>query len=146
MKNRLNNNFRDLIRKSGYKATDTRLAVLTVLQKSAKPISPQTIIEKIDTKADQATIYRILKIYKNIGLIRQIDFHHNHPHYELADTNDHHHLICASCGLSEEITGCEVNEMKKSVLRQAKQFGEIKEHSLEFYGTCNKCVKVQKLN
>mgnify|MGYP003394384814 CR=1 FL=1 len=133
--------FRNTLRKAGYKATPTRMAVLAMLETAKKPLSPHAVIDQLDNKADQATIYRILKAFKKSGIIRQIDFRHNHPHYELADMQDHHHLICISCGLSEEILGCDVDSMRQSVLRQAKQFGEINEHSLEFYGTCKKCAR-----
>lgn len=134
-------NFRLMLRKAGYKATPTRIAVVTLLQKSKKPLSPQAVIEHTGNIMDQATVYRILKTLKKIGMIRQIDFRHNHPHYELTDQKDHHHLICLCCGLSEEIIGCEVDSMKQSVLRQAKKFSAIQDHALEFYGTCKECTK-----
>lgn len=134
-------NFRLVLRKAGYKATPTRLAIIVLLNKSKKPLSPQAVIERTSSAIDQATVYRTLKTLKKIGVIRQIDFRHNHPHYELADQNDHHHLICLSCGLSEEIMGCDVDSMKQSVLRQAKKFSAIQEHALEFYGTCKDCSK-----
>ena len=133
--------FRAALRKAGYKATPSRLGVITLLRQSKKPLSPQAVIEHMGSAMDQATVYRILKTLKKIGMIRQIDFRHNHPHYELADQKDHHHLICLSCGLSEEITGCEVGSMKQSVLRQAKKFSTIQEHALEFYGLCKDCMK-----
>lgn len=135
--------FRTALRKAGYKATPSRLGVITLLRQSKKPLSPQAVIEAMGNNMDQATVYRILKTLKKIGMIRQIDFRHNHPHYELADQKDHHHLICLSCGLSEEIIGCEADSMKQSVLRQAKKFLQIKEHALEFYGICKECFKKQ---
>ncbi|MDP3778783.1 MAG: Fur family transcriptional regulator [bacterium] len=132
--------FRMTLRKAGYKATPTRLAVISLLKESKKPLSPQAVIELMRKDIDQATVYRILKTLKKIGVIRQVDFRHNHPHYEIADQKDHHHLICLSCGLSEEIIGCDVDSMKQSVLRQAKRFSHIQEHALEFYGTCKECA------
>lgn len=132
--------FRMTLRKAGYKATPTRLAVISLLAQSKKPLSPQAVIERMGSNMDQATVYRILKTLKKIGVIRQVDFRHNHPHYEIADQKDHHHLICLSCGLSEEIIGCDVDSMKQSVLRQAKRFSHIQEHALEFYGTCKECA------
>ncbi len=134
-------NFRLELRKAGYKATPSRLAVISLLRASKKPLSPQAVIEQMGTDMDQATVYRILKTLKKIGMIRQVDFRHNHPHYELADQRDHHHLICLSCGLSEEIIGCEADSMKQSVLRQAKKFSAIQEHALEFYGLCKDCAR-----
>jgi Fe2+ or Zn2+ uptake regulation protein len=132
---------KSFLRKNGYKATPSRLAVLSLFEKRKVPLSPQALIDGLGARTDQATVYRILKTFKKRGLIRQIDFRHNHPHYELRDTNDHHHIICLSCGISEEIRGCEVGDMRQSILRQAKRFKTISDHSLEFYGLCNACLK-----
>lgn len=134
--------FQNTLRKAGYKATPSRLAVLTMLEKTKRPLSPHAVIDKLGKSMDQATIYRMLKAFKKCGIIRQVDFRHNHPHYELADMADHHHLICLSCGLSEEILGCDVDSMRQSVLCQAKQFSEVSEHSLEFYGRCKRCARI----
>ncbi len=134
--------FRSVLRRAGYKATPSRLTVLEIFKKTGRPLSPQAVIDKAGKNIDQATIYRIIKTLKTIGAIRQIDFRHNHAHYELSDTGDHHHCICLVCGHSEEITGCEIDAvMKEAVLRQARSFSEIKDHSLEFYGTCKRCAK-----
>lgn len=138
---KMNEKFRDSLRKVGYKATPSRLKVLAILEKTKRPLSPQVVIETLGRQADQATVYRIFKKLKNTGIIRQVDFRHNHPHYELADTRDHHHLICLNCGFSEEVTGCDLDLAKQSILRQTKHFGEIREHALEFYGTCKNCLK-----
>ena len=132
------------LRKAGYKATPSRLSVIAYLQQSKKPLSPQAVIDHFGSNIDQATIYRILKTLLKIGMIRQVDFRHNHPHYELTDQKDHHHLICITCGRSEEIMGCEVDSMKQTVLRQAKRFSEIREHALEFYGTCKECAHTKR--
>src|SRR3989344_3895887 len=122
MKTSKHADFQNVLRKAGYKATPSRIEVLKMLERVKKPISPHTVIDELGKEIDQATIYRMLKAFKRSGIIRQVDFRHNHPHYELADMKDHHHLICLSCGLSEEIMGCDVDSMRRSVLQQAKQF------------------------
>lgn len=140
MRSTSSRDFRKILHAAGYKATPSRIKVLSVLEKQGRPLSPHGVINKIGKTIDQATIYRILKAFKHAGIIRQVDFRHNHPHYELADLVDHHHLICTACGLSEEILGCEVDSMRRTVLRRARHFGEIREHSLEFYGLCTACA------
>ena len=132
--------FRDLIRNAGFKATPRRIAVLDALKKARKPISPQHIAEMLEDRANQSTVYRICKSFKARGIIRQVDFRHNHPHYELSDPRDHHHVICSSCGLSEEILRCDVESMRTHMLASVKRFKEIREHTLEFYGICKTCA------
>ena len=132
-------NLKIILRKKGFKVTPLRLELLNIFSSNKTPFSPQSLVGKLKNKSDQATVYRNLKSFKNSGLIRQIDFRHNHPHYELADMKHHHHLICLKCGLSEEINNCGLELTDQLVLSKSKKFKAIKEHSLEFYGYCSKC-------
>jgi Fe2+ or Zn2+ uptake regulation protein len=132
---------RDMLRKSGHKATPSRLAILTLFKKNRNPMSAQEVIEALPRDTDQATVYRTLKSLKGKGIIKQIDLRHNHAHYELADIADHHHLICLSCGRIEDVEHCGVEEIQSTILRSAKHFAEIKTHTLEFYGLCKTCAR-----
>ncbi len=132
---------RELLRKSGYKATPSRLAILEIFKKAKRPLSAQGVIEALPRDADQATVYRTLKSLKEKGIIKQIDLRHNHAHYELADIADHHHLICLRCGRIEDVAHCSVETMQTAILRDAKHFAEIRQHALEFYGVCKACAK-----
>ena len=66
--------FERTLHDAGYKVTPARLALLTLLRENNKPMSPQTIVEKLSKEIDQATIYRILKNLKDANIIRQVDF------------------------------------------------------------------------
>jgi Fur family ferric uptake transcriptional regulator len=138
---RKKDDFRRILRKSGHKATPSRLAILEVFQKAKEPLSAQGIIGLLSRNVDQATIYRTLKSLKEKGIIKQIDLRHNHAHYELTDIADHHHLICLSCGKIENVEHHNVEAMERTILQNAKHFAEIKQHTLEFYGICKACAK-----
>lgn len=136
---------KNILRASGYKATDQRLAILSVFKKNHKPLSAQeviTLLSRDDVKnIDQATVYRTLKSLVNKGIIHPIDLRHNHAHYELMDIADHHHIICLHCGRIEDVAHENVHSMERKVAAESKHFAEIKEHTLEFYGICKKCAK-----
>lgn len=134
---------RGILRKAGLKATLPRLVILAVIKGSKNPLSAQEIIERVGKGFDKVTVYRFVKKLKGSGIIRQIDLRQNHARYELFDAGDHHHLVCVHCGRIEDITGCEVGDMYKSILITAKSFSEIRQHSLEFYGVCTHCKKYQ---
>ena len=133
--------FKTILRKSGYKATSSRIAILEVFKKSKKPLSAQEIINILPRGTDQVTVYRTLKSFKEKGVIKQIDLRHNHAHYELEDLAEHHHLICLKCGKVEDVHRCGVEAVESSVLRSSKHFAEIKQHALEFYGICKACSR-----
>ena len=130
-----------MLRKSGYKATPSRLAILEVFKKNKNPLSAQEIIDSLPSDTDQTTVYRTLKSLKGKGVIKQIDLRLNHAHYELAAIADHHHLVCLRCGRIEDVTHCNVETMEDTILRGSRHFAEIKTHALEFYGVCKACAK-----
>jgi len=133
--------FQAVLRKSGHKITPARIAILEVFRRSKRPLSAQEIIDELPRSGDQATIYRTLKSFRDKGVIRQVDLHHNHAHYELADLAEHHHLICVRCGRIEDVHHCGVEEIQERVIRRSKHFAEIRQHALEFYGVCKGCAK-----
>jgi Fur family ferric uptake transcriptional regulator len=146
------NPLRRLLQKSGYKATSPRLAILGIFRKSHEPLSAQQIMDLLSRTqrghgnfaVDQATVYRTLKSLGAKGIIRPIDLRHNHAHYELVDATDHHHIICLRCGRIEKVEHQNVEAMEQAILQHAKYFAEIEQHTLEFYGVCNACVRKKK--
>jgi Fe2+ or Zn2+ uptake regulation protein len=139
-----NDDLRNILRKSGYKATPSRLVILDAFRNNRNPMSAQAIIDVLPSNTDQATVYRTLKSLKGKGVIKQIDLRHNHAHYELANIAEHHHLVCLSCGKIEDVHHCGVEGMEGAVLRSSKHFAEIRQHALEFYGICKSCAKTTR--
>lgn len=121
------------------KGTKPRVAVLHVLKEENRPLDVNEILNGLEAHkiaADQATIYRILDIFSQKGLIQRFEFQEGKFRYEKAG-EDHHHLICEKCGRIEDISDCNIGELEKEVA-QKKKF-KVKRHALEFYGLCNKC-------
>jgi Fur family ferric uptake transcriptional regulator len=135
------NGFKMLLRKSGYKATSSRIAILALFKKHKNPMSAQEIVDALPVDIDQATVYRTIRSFEKKGILRQIDLRHNHAHYELVDSIDHHHIICLQCGRIEDVEHQSVATMEKAILQNAKHFSEIRQHTLEFYGICKACAK-----
>jgi Fur family ferric uptake transcriptional regulator len=135
------NGLRDILRKSGHKATPARLAIMAVLERAKTPQSAQNVIDALPRGTDQATVYRTLKLLKEKGITKQIDLRHNHAHYELVHATDHHHIICLSCGKIENVEHRNVEAMERTILQNARHFAEIRQHTLEFYGLCKACAK-----
>jgi Fur family transcriptional regulator, ferric uptake regulator len=138
---RISNTLAATLRKSGFKATPNRLAILEIFNTLKRPLSAQEIIDLLPHSTDQATIYRTLRSFKAKGLICQIDLRHNHAHYELTNLSEHHHLICIRCGRMEDVHHCNIENIEKTILADTKHFSEIRQHSLEFYGVCKACAK-----
>lgn len=128
------------LREKGCRATPARLRILSILGQEKRPLSVEKIITAAGKNAmDYVTVYRTVTLLKEIGLVRQIDFHHGHAHYELASLGDHHHVVCTKCDRVVEIDRCNAKRMERDVLEESG-FMRITDHSLEFFGICKTCA------
>lgn len=136
------NNTKDSLRKHGSRATPGRIAILDILKKRKVPMSIAALMEEPSIKTNQTTLYRALESLADSGVVRKVDLGHPHVHYEIIEgVPHHHHIICNSCGKIEDVENCSPEDLEKRVLKISKTFHIIKNHSLEFFGTCKNCVK-----
>lgn len=122
------------------KATPARLAVLKLLETTSQPVDVQTILDFVkneDITIDPATVFRIVNAFTEKGLTKQIQFHEGKYRYELQTKDDHHHLICESCGIIEDISDCAIKPLERDIKKKKKFL--VKRHTLEFYGLCTNC-------
>jgi Fur family ferric uptake transcriptional regulator len=120
------------IRRSGYKATPQRLAVLEAV--AAEQHQSLEGIRARCPEVGMVTVYRALDLLSGLGLVRRLDLGGG-PRYELAEDH-HHHLICEGCGDITEFEQCPVD--LQDLPRVGGDF-EVRAHSLEVYGTCSAC-------
>lgn len=125
--------------KKGLKHTEARSAVVMVLSNADEPLDVAGIkneVGKLDLKVDQATVYRILNTFHEKGIIKRIEIGEGKYRYEIS-SDDHHHLICNSCGRIESIEDKYMNRIEEEILDKKKFL--VKSHSLEFFGLCSAC-------
>ncbi|MCX6732664.1 MAG: Fur family transcriptional regulator [Candidatus Roizmanbacteria bacterium] len=126
-----------LLKGKGQRLTSQKKEVIQVLQK--KPLTVLQILTLVKSKKgmiDKVTVYRILTSFVKLGIVKEINLGAREVRYELTNCEHHHHLVCESCGQIEDIQLCEDALLKE--VQQQSQF-KVKEHSLEFFGTCKKC-------
>ncbi len=124
----------------GLRNTKGRSDVLKVLEDEKVPVDVSHIQQHLDEKAvrvDPATVYRILDAFYKNGIVQRFDFQEGKFRYEIASKQDHHHLICESCGSIEDISDCNIKELEKEIGK--KKGFLVKRHSLEFFGLCKDC-------
>lgn len=129
------------LKDAALKVTPARLAVLEYLENTVTPLSADRIIDHIQDEhidVDQATIYRILEIFVKKGLLRRLEFQEGKYRYEKFG-EEHHHLICESCGKIEDISDCNIADLEKEIGK--KKGFLVKRHSLEFFGVCSSCQR-----
>ncbi len=130
---------RRLLQELGLKSTEARIALLDLLDKENNPLDVSTIIDSLKAdgiQIDQATVYRILDILTQKGLINKLEFGEGKYRYEIQKSH-HHHLICQECGRIEDVEGNFVDKLENEI--KTKNGFLVKTHSLEFFGVCFRC-------
>jgi len=139
MKHQINHE-KDL-QNAGLESTPVRQAVLHIIEEQKSPIDVASIVSSLEShniKADKVTVYRILDLLAEKGLIARLEFQEGKFRYEVA-TSDHHHLICLNCGKIDAIEDNWIEDLEKEI-KQKKGF-IVQRHSIEFYGLCAECQK-----
>ena len=126
-----------IIKKAGLKVTSNRVSLLKLLSEVNKPLSIDEIKKHLK-HADSVTIYRILKVFSEKGIIYQTDFRNGKSYFEFQD-HHHHHIVCHKCGDKESVDICLGNSNYKKIIKQTKKFSIVNSHMLEFFGLCKNC-------
>ena len=93
-------NSNEMLRKRGYRLTPQRYMILNVIQEADEHLSIDQILERVQQHNPQvslSTIYRTLELLRELGLVRENRLPGEQPHYEVADGQAHHHLVCRRC-------------------------------------------------
>ena len=90
------------LQKAGISKTSQRLAVLDILFTATAPLSVNAIRQALKTKAsiDKVTVYRILSLFRQRGIIREIASAGGASYFEMATSENplHPHFSCRNCG------------------------------------------------
>lgn len=137
---KIQHNCKTELNEAALRATPARLALMQLLETTKTPLDVQSMIaflEKQHINTDPATVFRIMNMFTEKGLVKQIQLHEGKFRYELTNKPAHHHLVCVRCGSIEDVSSCNIAALEKEIEKK-KQFKVIS-HSLEFFGICNHC-------
>jgi Fur family ferric uptake transcriptional regulator len=131
---------KDRLRTSGLRVTAPRLGVLDAVDALGGHQDAAAIAaaarERIGSVSTQA-VYEILGSLTGAGLLRRIEPAGRPALYESRVGDNHHHIVCRSCGVIEDVD-CVVGEAP--CLHPVGDGGmEIDEAEIFFWGRCERC-------
>ena len=95
-----------LLRSRGMRLTRQRQRVVAVLA-GREHATPEEIHEQVTAdggpEVSLSTVYRCLEALEELGIVRHTHLDHRAPSYQLADHDDHIHLVCNDCGSVSEV-------------------------------------------
>jgi len=130
-----------LLREHGVNVTAQRLAVMRAV--SGRPhCTADDVAEGVRVQIgaiSRQAVYDALRVLVEKGLIRRIQPAHSPARYEDRIGDNHHHLICRSCGSTVDVD-CAVGEAP--CLTPAIDAGyEVDEAEVIYWGTCPACLR-----
>ena len=134
---------RKLTRKVDFRLTRQREKILDeLIEQEGSHLLAQDIYDSLKEKGFKvglATVYRTLDLFEEEGIIAKRKFNGESAYYEveLEDKDNHHHLICKSCGKVMEVRDL-LSENLQSKLKEEEGF-EVEDLCLQIYGYCPDC-------
>lgn len=133
----------ELLRRHGLQVTAQRLAVLRAVAQrphSTADDIAEVVRGQIGAISRQA-VYDALAMLADRGLVRRIQPAGSPARYEDRVGDNHHHLICRSCGKTVDVD-CAVGETP--CLTAAANWGyQIDEAEVIYWGTCPQCLSAR---
>lgn len=128
------------IKDAGHSNTAARYAVFNTLYACGhEPISMKTLVDRIGTQADRASVYRSVKLLEEIGIVNRVQFGWKYK-LELSDDfhGHHHHITCTNCGATHATHDDDSFEATLHALA-AKHGYTMTDHQLDIRGLCPDC-------
>ena len=127
------------LRSAGLRVTRQRMAVLEALAARQELVTAQELHHELRGRPDApglATIYRTLSALAEAGELDTFP-RDGEQAFRLCGTGHHHHLVCESCGLVQEV---DAEEVEAWVSRVARRRGfQVTGHTADIYGLCRAC-------
>lgn len=136
-----------LLRAAGLRVTAPRMAVLEVL--ADRPhidadTMARAVRERLGTVSTQA-VYDVLAALCRTGLVRRIEPAGSPALFERQTGNDHHHVVCRSCGAVDDIEGVPQASPCLNPDHSYSHGFVIDSADVTFWGLCSRCQSAGEL-
>lgn len=128
------------LRRAGLRVTGPRLAVIEALRFAPHaPVEFVVAAVRADIgRVSVQAVYDVLRVLSAAGLVRRIDLSGTPSRYELRVGDNHHHLVCRSCGMTCDVD-CALG--RAPCLDPAESYGfVIDQAEVTYWGLCPACL------
>lgn len=135
-----------LLRGKGARITKARKGILELILNSDLAMTVPEILKNLDEnqiQINKTTVYREIQFLLKSGLVVEMGVNFGVAHYVAAGREHQHRVICRMCGRMKHLKeNRQIEESLKNLERSIKKAEfDIKEHKLEFYGVCGRCLR-----
>jgi Fur family ferric uptake transcriptional regulator len=124
----------------GYRLTEPRRAVADLIARRDGHFTAAELVEaarRSSPRIGRATVFRALDLLLELGAVERIDLPSGEHAYVGCEPAHHHHVVCSSCGRTDEIDDAGLRTFVDDVARRTGY--AIDAHRLELFGRCPTC-------
>jgi Fur family transcriptional regulator, ferric uptake regulator len=129
------------LEEKGYRLTPQRAIILeTLLNQPNRHLSADDLYTMVKEKHPElgiATVYRTLELFRELGVVNQMDFAEGLSRYEYSNWEHHHHLVCLKCGEIQEFSSDKLEAIENELAKE--HHFEVVGHHMKLYGYCQEC-------
>ena len=127
----------DQLASRGYRDTEPRRLVISAVAAQNRPFTAEDLCAALPC-VGRATVYRGLRLLVETDQVCRVLLEDRELRYQLSHQGHHHHMLCAVCGASADLAGCDVEDTLREAAASAGF--EMSGHWLEVYGRCTDCA------
>ncbi|MGZ0084530.1 peroxide-responsive transcriptional repressor PerR [Geobacillus sp. C56-T2] len=131
----------DMLKKTGIRITPQRHAILEYLISSMSHPTADEIYKALEGKFPNmsvATVYNNLRVFKEIGLVKELTYGDSSSRFDFV-TSNHYHVICEQCGKIVDFHYPALDEVEQ-LAAHVTGF-KVDHHRMEVYGVCPDCQR-----
>jgi Fur family ferric uptake transcriptional regulator len=128
----------------GQRITAQRRLLLDLLRRSEGHLDADELhrlAKEREPRISLSTVYRSLRLFKELGLVDERRFADEHHHYEAKGEREHYHLLCLGCGKVIEFEHSALRRLKEDVSRQSGF--EVVGADVRMEGYCESCRRAK---
>jgi Fe2+ or Zn2+ uptake regulation protein len=128
------------LQENGYRLTEARRAVVEIIQKSTRALTPVEVFDMARKKyraLGLVSVYRTLEKLEELHLVQRVHQPQGCQAF-IAESSGHEHLLlCQNCGQVTFFEGDDLDTLIKMISKKTGYL--IREHWLQLFGLCQTC-------
>jgi Fur family transcriptional regulator, ferric uptake regulator len=130
----------EALERSEHRMTEPRRVVASLVAEQPGHFAAADLVEAAaarDLGIGRATVFRTLDVLLELGLVERLDLPSGDHAYIACEPVHHHHVVCSSCGRSQDVDDAGLRTVVRDVARQTGY--RVDAHRLELFGLCPAC-------
>jgi len=131
---------------AGYRITTPRRAIAELIADRSGHFTAADLVADIRARrlgVGRATVFRALDLFEELSVVERLDLPSGDHAYVPCEPLHHHHVICSSCGRTEDVDDAGLQAVTAEIGRRTGF--QIDTHRLELFGLCPACAPATDL-